>query len=211
MPQKASMNNNARKYNKYDEVDERILALFTENKEEAFRLLYDTYYLPLCLYSVQFTGSTETSEDIVQNLFVSFWDKNSHTAISSNLHAWLFNAVRFSSLTKVQRERYFSLDELEEESYSPIDDFYDEEELLQKRSQLLAELKKLPEQEYNVLVKIVLEDKKYNVYRISSLFFNSEPVSVRPSSVIGYNSGARTEDTYLGSYPFTFFYLESFS
>ncbi len=38
-----------------------------------------------------------------------------------------------------------------------------------------------------------------------------EPVSVRPSSVIGYNSGARTEDTYLGSYPFTFFYLESFS
>lgn len=62
---------------------------------------------------------------------------------------------------KVQRERYFSLDELEEESYSPIDDFYDEEELLQKRSQLLAELKKLPEQEYNVLVKIVLEDKKY--------------------------------------------------
>ena len=42
-----------------------------------------------------------------------------------------------------------------------FDDFYDEEELLQKRSQLLAELKKLPEQEYNVLVKIVLEDKKY--------------------------------------------------
>ena len=151
MPQKASMNNNARKYNRYNEVDERILALFAENKEKAFRLLYDTYYLPLCLYSVQFTGSTETSEDIVQNLFVSFWDKNSHTTISSNLHAWLFNAVRFSSLTKVQRERY----------YSPIDDFYDEEELLQKRNQLLTELKKLPEQEYNVLVKIVLEDKKY--------------------------------------------------
>ena len=70
MPQKASMNNNARKYNRYNEVDERILALFAENKEKAFRLLYDTYYLPLCLYSVQFTGSAETSEDIVQNLFV---------------------------------------------------------------------------------------------------------------------------------------------
>ena len=41
------MDNNARKYNKYDEVDERILALFTENKEEAFRLLYDTYYVSI--------------------------------------------------------------------------------------------------------------------------------------------------------------------
>lgn len=78
MPQKASMNNNARKYNRYNEVDERILALFAENKEKAFRLLYDTYYLPLCLYSVQFTGSTETSEDIVQNLFVSFWIKKGY-------------------------------------------------------------------------------------------------------------------------------------
>ena len=50
---------------------------------------------------------------------------------------------------------------MEEESYSPIDDFYDEEELLQKRNQLLNELKKFTEQEYNVLVKIFKEDKKY--------------------------------------------------
>lgn len=154
------MNNNARKYNRYNEVDERILALFAENKEKAFRLLYDTYYLPLCLYSVQFTGSAETSEDIVQNLFVSFWDKNSHTTISSNLHAWLFNAVRFSSLTKVQRERYFSLDEMEEESYSPIDDFMMKKSYCKKES-ITGRIKKLPEQEYNVLVKIILEDKKY--------------------------------------------------
>lgn len=155
------MGNNAKKYSKYDKVDERILDLFAENKEKAFRLLYDTYYLPLCFYSVQITGSTEASEDIVQNLFVSFWDKEAYLTISSNLHGWLFNAVRYSSLTKIQRERYYSLDGLEEEAYSPIDDFYDEEELLQKKSQLLAEIKKLPEQEYNVLVKIILEDKKY--------------------------------------------------
>lgn len=155
------MANIARKDNRYDKADESILSLFSENKEKGFRLLYDTYYLPLCFYSVQITNSIETSEDIVQNLFVNFWDKDMHLSITSNLHAWMFNAVRYSSLTKVQRERYFSLDELEEASYSPIDDFYDEEELLRKRDQLLAELKKLPEQEYAVLVKIVMEDKKY--------------------------------------------------
>lgn len=66
------MDNNARKYNKYNEVDERILSLFAKDKEKAFRLLYDTYYLPLCFYSVQITGSIEVSEDIVQNLFVNF-------------------------------------------------------------------------------------------------------------------------------------------
>ncbi len=49
---------------------------------------------------------------------------------------------------------------MEEESYSPIDDFMMKKSYC-KRNQLLAELKKLPEQEYNVLVKIILEDKKY--------------------------------------------------
>lgn len=155
------MANITRKDNRYDKADESILSLFPENKEKAFRLLYDTYYFPLCFYSVQVTHSVEASEDIVQNIFVNFWDKDMHLSVTSNLHAWLFNAVRYASLTKVQRERYFSLDELEEASYSPIDDFYDEEELLRKRDQLLAELKKLPEQEYAVLVKIVMEDKKY--------------------------------------------------
>ncbi len=102
----------------------------------------------------------QTSEHIVENLFVSFWDKNSHTTISSNLHAWLFNAVRFSSLTKQQRERYFSLDEMKRILILLSMIFDDEEELLQKRNQLMAELKKLPEQEYNVLLKIIFEDKK---------------------------------------------------
>ena len=56
-------------------------------------------------------------------------------------------------------DKFLDIMKLNDDDYD--DDFYDEEELLQKRNQLLAELKKLPEQEYNVLVKIILEDKKY--------------------------------------------------
>lgn len=46
------MDNNVRKYNKYDEVDERILVFFIENKEEVFCLFYDIYYFFLCFYFV---------------------------------------------------------------------------------------------------------------------------------------------------------------
>lgn len=127
------MNNNARKYNRYNEVDERILALFAENKEKAFRLLYDTYYLLYAstLYNSQ---ALRKLQKILYRIYLSVFGTKLTYHHFSNLHAWLFNAVRFSSLTKVQRERYFSLDEMEEESYSPIDDFYDEEELLQKET-----------------------------------------------------------------------------
>lgn len=146
---------------KYNEIDKNILSLFDNDKDAAFRLLYDTYYLPLCLYSIQITGTSETSEDLVQSLFVDFWDREIYKKIETNLHAWLFTAIRYSSITYIQRKKYFPLDDSYELSYSPIDEFYNEEDLLEKRKNILIELKKLPIQEYNVLTKIILEGKKY--------------------------------------------------
>ena len=98
MPQKASMNNNARKYNRYNEVDERILALFAENKEKAFRLLYDTYYLPLCLYSVLMFSLlivTVLSADTFANTALNV--QNMHISITKNLIFGGLATKRFQS------------------------------------------------------------------------------------------------------------------
>lgn len=37
----------------YDEKDKLILELFRTNPQSAFKLMFDTYYMPLCLYAVQ--------------------------------------------------------------------------------------------------------------------------------------------------------------
>lgn len=41
----------------YDEKDKLILELFRTNPQSAFKLMFDTYYMPLCLYAVQLTDS----------------------------------------------------------------------------------------------------------------------------------------------------------
>lgn len=67
-----------------------ILEEFRQNPEHAFRTLFDTYYMPLCMYAVQITDSFSMAEDIVQDFLLFFWEKQVYKSISSNLRNYLF-------------------------------------------------------------------------------------------------------------------------
>lgn len=45
------------------------------DKEQTFKLLYEEYYAPFCLYAKRFIEDKETREDIVSDVFASLWDK----------------------------------------------------------------------------------------------------------------------------------------
>lgn len=141
--------------------EEYILEELKLGKDAALKSLFNTYYIPLCVYSVQFTDSFEASEDIVQEFFIRFWEKKKYTSISGNLQTYLFNAIKNSSLNYIKKERPYSLNELEELSYSPIEHSFDEDELLNRRKKLHACLQQLSPQEYKVLIAVVIENKKY--------------------------------------------------
>ena len=68
------------------ETDKEILELFRTSPRAAFRLLFDTYYMKLCVYAVQLTDSFEMSEDVVQDFFIYFWEKKYY---SSKLKVYL--------------------------------------------------------------------------------------------------------------------------
>ena len=56
--------------------DKEIQRLLQEMPEEGFRLLFDVYHMQLCVYVVQLTDSFQLAEDIVQDFFVAFWERN---------------------------------------------------------------------------------------------------------------------------------------
>lgn len=59
----------------YDEKDRLILELFRTNPQSAFKLMFDIYHMPLCLYAVQLTDSFVMAEDIVQDCFIGLHRK----------------------------------------------------------------------------------------------------------------------------------------
>jgi RNA polymerase sigma-70 factor (ECF subfamily) len=58
--------------------DELILKKFKNDEREAYKELFDLYYIPLAAYALKFCNSYTQAEDIVQDLFITLWDKKQY-------------------------------------------------------------------------------------------------------------------------------------
>lgn len=141
--------------------DEHILDLFKTDPKYAFHLMFDAYYIPLCLYTVQITDSFCLSEDIVQDFFVTFWEKKIYQGIAVNLKSYLFYSVRNNAYLVLKKNKLISLEELSDIEVTEMDVLADEQELKEAESKILEELEKLPKQERIVVEAIILENRRY--------------------------------------------------
>ncbi len=144
-----------------NEKDIRLLELFKSDREKAFRLLFESYYIRLCIYSVELTDSFEMAEDIVQDFFIYFWEKKIDKKININLRNYLYLSVRNASILAIKKEGRIPIDELVNCDIDIEDEVYDEEELCERKKRIMEELEKLPSQELRVVKAILLENKKY--------------------------------------------------
>lgn len=155
------MHNFQEKQKYYDEKDRLILELFRTNPQSAFKLMFDTYYMPLCLYAVQLTDSFVMAEDIVQDFFISFWEKKTYLNIAVKLRSYLFYSIRNNSYLSLRKHNLVSMEELFDTEIDIIESITDEEELREKEKKIMEELEKLPKQELSAVQAVILENKKY--------------------------------------------------
>lgn len=90
--------------------DEQLLNLVTKHEDEvAFREIYNRYWKEVFWVAYRKVKSKEPAEELVQNLFLSLWERRREHAIL-NLQSWLFGAIKFSIINyyKVQmvHEKY---------------------------------------------------------------------------------------------------------
>ncbi len=60
----------------------------------AFNNLFHTYYGQLLTFALRLTGTPDLAEDIVQDVFVSIWERRTEWHATSGLTAYLCGAVR---------------------------------------------------------------------------------------------------------------------
>ncbi len=75
----------------------------------SFKALFERYYGRLCAYVFTITNDYAASEDIVQELFIRFWNDRQKIVINESILAYLFRASRNAALNyirgKANRER----------------------------------------------------------------------------------------------------------
>lgn len=141
--------------------DRQLLDRLKQGDENALKEIVDLYYTPLCVYSVQFTECEQESEDIVQDLFIRIWEKRLFDNIT-NLRMYLFISVHNMSVAAAKHHNnYEDIEELESMSYQSWEDGFTEDDIAEKRLRLQESLKKLSPKEYDVLIRIIINDRKY--------------------------------------------------
>ncbi len=75
-----------------------ILQRMIDGDEDAFKYFFDTYYDDLCNFVNSYLRDEVLSEEIVQDIFVYFWEKRSAINFYSSVKSYLYTASKNRSL-----------------------------------------------------------------------------------------------------------------
>lgn len=89
---------------KQPESDEQLFILVKSGNRRAFDIIYDRYWKKLFAYLVKAVKDQDEAEDMVQEVFVSLWQRRAAIEIHTSLSAYLFSSARLSGL-KYMRNR----------------------------------------------------------------------------------------------------------
>ena len=92
-------------------TDQELLDAMRHDDEKAFAELFQRYWRKVHAMAYARVRSKEVTEEIVQDLFVSLWDKRATVTIN-HLPSYLFQAVKFKAITyiesKLVQEKYWN-------------------------------------------------------------------------------------------------------
>nr|WP_299498322.1 RNA polymerase sigma-70 factor [Mucilaginibacter sp.] len=91
-----------KKYSKYNE--ESVLACLKEGDISAFEQIYQLNWSILYSYAYNILRNKMICEEIVQETFLSLWNKREDLSITNSLKAYLLSAVKFQVLNYIRSE-----------------------------------------------------------------------------------------------------------
>ncbi len=144
---------------------DKILAELSQGREEAFQLLFYTYYRDLVTYSCSIVSNLHLAEDIVQEFFVGFWQKKKfHGGGITSLESYLYFSVKNASLNALRDRRRRLGKEEEITRQHEMEDksaelFGEENEV--DFSKIYGAIRKLPPARKKIFVLCCLKNLKY--------------------------------------------------
>lgn len=94
-------------------TDEVLLRLMASDDSEAFTLLYRRHWEALFITAVKAIQSKEDAADIVQEVFLSLWNRRTEIIITSSLSSYLQTSVRYKAINYIEknitRRNYLSM------------------------------------------------------------------------------------------------------
>ena len=144
--------------------EQEIIGAIREGNERIFEEIFRKYYQSLCNYANSILKEMDEAEEVVQNLFLSIWEKRSDLEISISLKSYLYRAVHNHCLNRIKhlkvREEYqqYAVN-FYDASYESVGQTVIKNEL---ETKIEEAIKKLPEQCRLIFRMSRFEELKYH-------------------------------------------------
>ena len=82
-----------------------IFQRMADGDHHALRFFFDKYYVDLCNYVNLYIRNKSVSEDIIQDIFIYFWEKKGTINLNSSVKSYLLTAARNKFLNHIRSEK----------------------------------------------------------------------------------------------------------
>ncbi len=124
-----------------------------KGRRESFKTLFDSYFNALCSFGIRYIPDHSAIEDIVQETFVSFWEKKDNFDHLNAVKSFLYTSVRNSCLNFLKHEAIKNKHE-SALIYELESDHYFSHQLIEEEAfnQLHQEIKELPKSAQRIMI-----------------------------------------------------------
>lgn len=145
------------------DTDQILVERLRSKDKRAFELVFKDYFSLLRTYAMRFLDEPEDAEEIVQDVYVKFWEKCESLAPDSSVKSYLYRSVHNSCLNFLKHEkvkdsyRQYVIGFMEE----AVDDGDHESNREGLRDRIMEEINKLPPRCSEIFKLSRLEGLKY--------------------------------------------------
>ncbi|MEN8138657.1 MAG: RNA polymerase sigma-70 factor [Bacteroidota bacterium] len=138
-------------FSKHDSTDDNLFSSIKQSDERAFRILYDRYWKALYAFAYSFTEDEDLSKDIVQEIWITFWDKRKNIDVK-NVKAYLYSMVRNRVYNQLRDNKKLEHQLEIIDKYLTVDDITDLTDLADTNQLLEEAIAKLPERNREIFM-----------------------------------------------------------
>ena len=140
--------------------DEQLVALFRAGHDEAFRAIHDRYHKRLFAYARQMLPARQDAEDALQDVFVRAYSGLRASDRELALRAWLFRVAHNRCIDELRRPAPPPPEVLQLVRTS-VQDPIAEVDMRESLRRLIADVRRLPEQQRSALLMRELGGMSY--------------------------------------------------
>ena len=74
--------------------EKQLIRKLKKGDEDAFKYFFMSYYSGLCVFSKKYVNTPEVAEEIVQDTYLTLWEKRKLIKVKKTIKPFLFKTVQ---------------------------------------------------------------------------------------------------------------------